>query len=97
MSHEGELIPAGHVGTTLDPLAVRAPGNAAPQAPAHMNGQQLVQWLTVQAGDMTGTLHHGVRALIPAPAILKFYLQAKLTNLLACVNSCISKGCSTAL
>ena len=34
MSHEEELIPAGHTRTTPNPPAVRAPGNAAPQRPA---------------------------------------------------------------
>ena len=29
-----------------------------------MDGQQLGQWLAVQAGDMAGALQHGVRALI---------------------------------
>ena len=29
-----------------------------------MVGQQLVQWLTVQVGDMAGTLQHRVRTLI---------------------------------
>ena len=64
MSHEGELIRAGFVRTTSDPPALRAPGNAAPQALAQQDGQQLVQWLTVQAEDMAGTLQHGVRTLI---------------------------------
>ena len=41
---------------------MRAPGNAAPQAPAHVDGQQLVHWFTVQ-GDMAGILQRGVRAL----------------------------------
>ena len=59
MSHEGELNPAGHVRTTPDPPAVRAPGNAAPQTAAQIDGLQLVQWLTVQEGDMAGTIHHG--------------------------------------
>ena len=30
-----------------------------------MDGQQLVRRLTAQAGDMAGTLQHGVRTLIP--------------------------------
>ena len=29
-----------------------------------MDGLQLVQWVTVQTGDMAGTLQHEVRALI---------------------------------
>ena len=53
----------GHLRTTPDPPTMRAPGNAVPQAPAQMVSQQLVQWLTVQAGDMAGTLQHGVRTV----------------------------------
>ena len=29
-----------------------------------MDGHQVAEWLTVQAGDVTGTLQQGVRALL---------------------------------
>ena len=32
--------------------------------PANMDGQQIVQSLIVQAGDMAGTFEHGVRRLM---------------------------------
>ena len=54
MSHEGKLILAGYVKKMPDPPAVRALGNAAPQDPAQMDGQQIIQWFTAQAGDMAG-------------------------------------------
>ena len=48
MSHEKDVITAGHVATTPDPPAVRALGNATPQLFAQMDGRQSVQWLTAK-------------------------------------------------
>ena len=41
-----------------------ANARAMPSLAQGMDGHQLVQWLTVQAGDMTGALQQGVRTLL---------------------------------
>ena len=63
VNHESriDLVPAGRARATLDPPTLKAPGIAAHQDPPNMDGHQLVQWLTVRAGDMACTLQHRVR------------------------------------
>ena len=57
MSHSRDLAPAGNVDPPSVPMA-----NA--QAVSGMDGHELVQWLTIQAGDVPGTLQQGTRALL---------------------------------
>ena len=44
-------------------IHLRVPGHAVPQLPAQMEWSAPSTELTVQAGDMAGTLQHAVRAL----------------------------------
>ena len=56
-----DFVPAGHPRTTPDLLAVpTVPGHETPNLPTNMNGQQPVQWLTVQAERTAGTPHEVV-------------------------------------
>ena len=65
MNHSRDSVPTGSVATTPDPPSVPlANAQAAPGETHGMDGHQLVQWLTLQAGDMIGTLQQGVRALL---------------------------------
>ena len=75
------MVPAGQAITTPDPPAVRAPGNAAPQIFANMDGHQFLQWLTVPAVDMTGTLQHGVRTLTTRTSSLEMVFLAHADEL----------------
>ena len=58
-------MPAGNVEATADlPSVPMANAQATLGLAQGRDGHQLVQWLTVQAGDVTGTLQQGVRALL---------------------------------
>ena len=65
VSRSRDLVLGRNVKTTPDPPSVpMANAQATPGEAQGMDGHQLVQWLTVQAGDVTGTLQQGVRALL---------------------------------
>ena len=56
-------MPAGHVESAADPPSRPVAQASQPPQP-NMDGNQLVQWLFVQAGNMAGDLQHNVRALM---------------------------------
>ena len=63
-SHSRDLVPPGNVETTPDPPSMpMANAQVTPGLAQGMDGHQLVQWLTVQAGDMSGTLQQGARCM----------------------------------
>ena len=63
MSLPRDILPAGRVENAADPPS--GPVAQACQSPQpNMDGTQLVQWLSVQAGNMAGDLQHNVRALM---------------------------------
>ena len=65
MSHLRDLVRAGNVEITPDPPSMPMANAQATLGTVNgMDGHQLVQWFTVQAGDMTGALQQGVRALL---------------------------------
>ena len=83
MNHHRDVVAFGHVVMTPDPPAV-SPANAttSPEPTlAQMDGQQLVQWLTVQAGDLAGALQHGVRVIM-LPALHRQDYEIKRMKLL---------------
>ena len=65
MSYSRDLVPTGSVATTPDPPSVLlANAQVTPSDAQGTDGHQLDQWITVPAGDVTGTLQQGVRALL---------------------------------
>ena len=63
VSHSRDLVLAGNVETTPEtPSVTLANAQATPAETHGMDGDQLIQWLTVQVGDVTCMLQQGVRA-----------------------------------
>ena len=78
MSLPRDIVPAGHVSNAADPPSrhVVQPLQQQPQPP--MDGNQLVQWFSAQAGNMAGDLQRNVRALMvrvsfPMPVLDSHY------------------------
>ena len=63
MSLPRDIVPAGHVENAADPPSRPVAQACQPPQP-NLDGNQLVQWLSVQAGNMAGDLQHSVRALM---------------------------------
>ena len=59
MSLPRDIVPAGHVANAADPLSRPVAQQHQPSQDP-MDGSQLVQWLSVQAGNMAGDLQHNV-------------------------------------
>ena len=63
MSHLREMVPAGRVENFVDPPSCLV-AQACQPPQGNMDGNQLVQWLSVQAGNTAGDLQHNVRTLM---------------------------------
>ena len=65
MSLPRDIVPADRARNTADQDPPSRPVAQPVQPPQNqMDGSQLVQWLSVQAGNMAGDLQHNVRALM---------------------------------
>ena len=84
MSLLREIVLAGRVANAAGPPST--PVAQARQPPqGNVNGKQLAQWLSVQAGNMAGDLQHNVRALMlrassPMPVANRRDEVARLRN-----------------
>ena len=63
MSLPRDIVPAGHVANAADPPS-RPVAQPHQLSQDNMDGGQLVQWLSAQAGNMAGDLQHNARALM---------------------------------
>ena len=58
-----DMVPAGHVENAADPPS-RLVAHVYDLPQPNMDGTRLVQWLSVQTGNMAGDLQHNVRTLM---------------------------------
>ena len=70
MSLPRDIVPAGHVENAADPPS-RPVAHACQPPQSRMDGTQLVQRLSAQAGNMAGDLQHNVRALMVMASLRK--------------------------